>query len=310
MMERPAAVTRGAPREASSPAVVAHQERARLILVPLDGSVEAKTALPAARLAARIARASIHVVHVTDHPLSPDELLRQVRLSRAETHGIVIDQAIGDPADVVVELAESKRAMLIAMTTRGHTAYLGRTVRPVVERVILQARVPVLLVRPEIRERVTATTELRRILLPLDGAPSSALVIGPALDLAQRSGAAVDILYVATQAPRPEEPGTLTTPRYVDQPQHEWPTWAREFVSRFGTCMGEHPPTTPTRMFLRSGDPAAEILRFSEEQSSDLIVLEWRGRFDPAHAKVVRQVLTDAPCPVLLLRMRSHSAQQ
>ena len=284
--------------------VAAQRPRARLILVPLDGSVEAKVALPAARLAARIVQASVHVVHVTDHPLSPDELLRRVNLTRNETRGIVIDQAVGDPAETVVQLAETMNAMLIAMSTRGHTAYRGRTVRPVVERVILRACAPILLVRPEICERVAATTRLRRLLLPLDGAPSSASVIGPALELAQRSGAAVDILYVATQAPRPEEPGTMTTPRYVDQPQHEWPLWAREFVSRFGTCFGKHPPTTPTRMFLRSGDPASEILRFCSEQDCDLIVLEWRGRFDPAHARVVRHVLTDAPCPVLLLRTR------
>ena len=277
--------------------------RLPLILVPLDGSAEAKAALPAARLVASIAQATIHVVHAADHPLSQDELLRRMDLRPEETRGMVIDGAVGDTAaGAVVRFAAEMRAMLIVMTTRGRTAYLGRTVRPVVERIVQEAPCPVLLVRPEIERRLATMTGLRRILLPLDGAPSSAAVIGPALDLARRAGAQVDVLYVATQARCPEEPGSLTGPRYVDQPQYEWPSWAREFLSRFGTALGKFTPPTPTRLFVRRGEPAAETLRLAAERDSDLIVLEWRGRLDPAHATVVRGVLRDAPCPVLLLR--------
>ena len=30
----------------------------------------------------------------------------------------------------------------------------------------------------------------------------------------------------------PSQPGSLPAPRYIDQPQHEWPAWAGEFVER------------------------------------------------------------------------------
>jgi nucleotide-binding universal stress UspA family protein len=262
-----------------------------LIVVPLDGSVEAKDALPAARLAARIAHATIHVVHAVDHPVSREELLKRVSLRPEETHELVIDQVVGRAADAVVRYARERGAMLIVMTTRGKTAYKGRTVRPVVEEIICKSPTPVLLVRPEIDKKVYSMTTIRRILLPLDGAPSSAAVIRPALDLAQQSGAQVDILYVATRERRPSEPGALTAPLYIDQPQYEWPSWAQEFVRRFGTCLG---------------DPATEIVRFATERDADLIVLEWRGRMDPAHARVVKGVLTNAPCPVLLLQTGHH----
>ena len=278
------------------------ERSARVILVPLDGSAEAKEALPAARLAARVAGGSIHVVHAVDYLLPPDELLRRIGLRRGETAGLILDQVVGPAAEAIVRAARESRALLIAMTTRGKTAYLGRTVRPVVERVISTAPCPVLLVRPEIGERVAAMTELRRILLPLDGAPSSAAVIGLALNLAEWSEAGVDILYVATRATRPSEPGTLTAPLYVDQPQHEWPAWTREFVTRFGTSLGARALPATTHLFLRRGDPAAEILGLARERGSDVIVLEWRGRMDPAHASVVKGVLADAPCPVLLIR--------
>ncbi|HUX86123.1 MAG TPA: universal stress protein [Chloroflexota bacterium] len=279
--------------------------RPPIIVVPLDGTTEAKAVLPVARLAAQLVRGNVHVVHVGDEPLSKAALLAHVGLRGAETHGLVIDQLGGAVASAIVSYADQVHATLIAMTTRGKTAYQGRTVRPVVEAVISTAHCPVLLVRPEIAPRVAVMTTLHRILLPLDGAPSSAAVIRPALSLAEQSGAAVDVLYVATEAPRPSEPGTLAGPVYVDQPQYEWPSWSEEFVSRFGTCFGERPLPVPTRLFVRHGDPAVAILQVTAEEKSDLIVLEWRGRLDPPHGWVVKRVLESAPCPVLLIRTMS-----
>jgi nucleotide-binding universal stress UspA family protein len=187
----------------------------------------------------------------------------------------VIDQVVGQAAPAVSRFAGEVQAMLVVMTTRGRTAYLGRTVRPVVESIVQQEPCPVMLVRPEIRERVTSMGRFERILLPLDGAPSSAGIIGPVLELALRSNAEVDILYVATRHQRPTEPGSLTAPLYIDQPQYEWPAWGQEFTERFVTSLGEYPLHIPTRMFLRSGEPATEILRFAGEKGCDLIGLEW-----------------------------------
>jgi nucleotide-binding universal stress UspA family protein len=279
--------------------------RAGVIVVPLDGSAEAKAALPAARLVARLLHASVHVVYVTDQPLSAKALLRRLDLEPEDTGGLILDQMIGAASDALIRFAEEERAVLIVMTTRGHTAYRGRTVRPVVERIISRAPCPVLLVRPEIAQRVALLTDVHRILLPLDGAPLSAAVIAPALDFARQSGAEVGLLYVTTSCPRPTEPGTLTTPLYVDQPQLEWPAWVREFVERFGTCIGHCLLPAPVRLRVRIGAPADEILHHAVERDSSIIDLEWRCRLDPAHAHVVKGVLAAAPCPVLLIRTRT-----
>lgn len=293
------------PRPVESPMLssgVLSPGSAPVIVAPLDGSLEAKAALPAARLIARIIGATVNVVHATEEHLSHNELLAKVRLDREEAHGLVVDQVSGPHGPAILQHAQEKRATLIVATTRGRTAYLGRTVRPIVEQIIREAPCPVLLVRPEIQERVAAMNDLHHILLPLDGAPSSAAVIGPAVALAVASGAEIDVLYVATRARRPHEPGTLTTPRYVDQPQHEWPAWAQEFMSRSCMCVGKNLVTAPMHLFLRRGEPATEILALAAERQHNLIVLEWRGQLDPDHASVVRGVLTNAPCLVLLLR--------
>ncbi|MHB1415808.1 MAG: universal stress protein [Chloroflexota bacterium] len=272
------------------------------ILVPLDGSEEAKAAMPVARATARITGASIHVLHVAEHLLPREELLQHLGLPRDEIHGIVLEQATGLPSAAILAWAEENKAMLILLAAKSREPLSRPRERPVLDPVIQKAPCPVLVTRPEVSRRVTEASELRHILLPLDGAPSSAAVTGPALDLAERTGAELDILHVAGPGPQPSEKGTMTVPRYVDQPQYEWPTWVHEFEGRFGMPVGKIQPHAPTRVFLRRGEPAEEILHFAAERGSDLIVLEWRGRLALRFAKVVRGVLGAAPCPVLLLR--------
>jgi len=296
--------TQRQPGEEATPATVEWGGRNKVILVPLDGSIAAKVALPVARLISRFTGATVHVLHVAEAPLSRKELLGRLKLARREeTVGLLIGQVIGTPVEGIVRSAVEKLALLIVMTTRGETAYGGYPLRPVPEQVLHRAPCPVLLVRPEDGPRVAQRKALRRILLPLDGAPSTIAVIGPAVSLAEKSGAELDVLYVAeARARSAEEPGTFTTPRYVDQPQYEWPAWVRECLDRFCAVAGECRMAAPTRVFVRHGQPKVEILGFAAERDADLIVLEWRGRFDPTHAEVVRGVLEEAACPVLLLR--------
>ncbi len=278
--------------------------RGATIIVPLDGSIEAKASLPVARLVSEITGAALRVVYVAEGERTQQQMLRELKLGRREeTLGLMIDRVEGPPAEAIVRTARERQAMLIVMTTRGASDYQGRALRPVPEQVINAATCPMLLVRPENAPRLSQMKALRRILLPLDGAPSTMCVVGPAVSLADKSRAELDVLYVAqlnTQAA--QEPGTLTTPRYIDQPQYEWPAWVQECVERFCAFIGECPPAAPTRVFVRYGEPSAEILQFASEHESDLIVLEWRGHLDPVHSGTTRDVLTRAQCPVLLLR--------
>jgi nucleotide-binding universal stress UspA family protein len=56
------------------------------------------------------------------------------------------------------------------------------------------------------------------------------------------------------------------------------------------------------RIFLAHGNPAAEILRMSEKQSTDLIVLAWRGRWDAPRAATLKNILREAHCPIMVVR--------
>ena len=108
------------------------------------------------------------------------------------------------------------------------------------------------------------------------------------------------VAHVTNIRAAPAEPGSLTTPRYVDQPQHEWPAWTNEFVKRLAcVCPLGH---LHVRMFLAHGNPAAEILRLSERQSTDLIVLAWRGRWEAPRAATLKDILREAHCPIMVVR--------
>ncbi|MBI4491764.1 MAG: universal stress protein [Chloroflexi bacterium] len=277
---------------------------APVFLVPLEGSPAGAAALTVARNLAQAMRSMVHLVHVTDEPLSESDLLRRLGLAKADLHGAVLDRLAGEPSRAIVAAGRRMNAELIVMGATASAEQQYRGIGPVSERVVLDGPAPVLLVRPGACGRLGQEAgKLTRVLLPLDGAPSSAEVIAPALALAASSGADLDVLHVAGPGVRrPVEPGTFGAPRYVDQPQHEWPSWAREFLDRFCCVLATCPANVPTRLSLSMGAPGPAIIAFAREHGSDLIVLEWRGKVRLNHAGIVRFVVANALCPVLLIR--------
>jgi hypothetical protein len=100
------------------------------------------------------------------------------------------------------------------------------------------------------------------------------------------------VVHVTDIKAAPAEPGSLTTPRYLDQPQHEWPAWSSEFVNRIAClCPLDH---VHVRMLLAHGATATEVLRLSERQSTDLIVLAWRGIWEAPRAATLKDILREA----------------
>ena len=100
---------------------------------------------------------------------------------------------------------------------------LGRTAM----KVLHDAPCPVVLVPPE---RGATPWHLHHVLVPHDGTPTTSAALQPAAELAERGRAELLVVHVTDIRAAPAEPGSLTTPRYVDQPQHEWPAWTSEFV--------------------------------------------------------------------------------
>ena len=131
--------------------------------------------------------------------------------------------------------------------------------------------------------------------------------MGPATDFALLAAAELVVLHVATPGgERPTEPGTLVSPQYVDQPQHEWPAWAREFVERL-QVVGGAKSGIRSRLAVARGEAGAAIVESARQ--SDLVVLAWRGALEPDRARTMRHVIRDTTCPVIVLRLDRDSSR-
>jgi nucleotide-binding universal stress UspA family protein len=91
-------------------------------------------------------------------------------------------------------------------------------------------------------------------------------------------------------------------PRYLDQPQHGWPLWTREFIDRV-RGFGHEGNVGETRLIVAHGEVDAAILDFARHNSTDLIALAWRGNFAPEHARTMWGVIRQAICPVIVFRV-------
>ncbi len=265
------------------------------VFLLLDGSRTSAAAMPVAHALAQASGVALHVVHAGDRPEPPLELLQKLGLSGRALGHVVVDELIGEPIAAILEHVGATPGAVIVQTVCGEKRAATGRAGHVTRAVLSAAPCPVILVRPG---TVASGWSMRRVLLPHDGSAQTAAALTPAVELAQRAQAELLVLHVATLA---GEPG-LPVPCYLDQPQHEWPEWSREFMERMDLfCL--LPQQLRPRLFLSHGDPGAEILRFAAERRVDLIGLGWSGALVGTHGEVVKELLDRAPCPVLFSRI-------
>jgi nucleotide-binding universal stress UspA family protein len=162
----------------------------------------------------------------------------------------------------------------------------------VAEAMLAAGVTPLLLVRPGMHP----LTELRRLVVPLEGSPSASVAMTRADDAFCRRGREIVMLHVVTTT-TPGESGSLPAPRIVDQEHYEWSAWQEEFTMRFSQCPegGRH------RVAVRVGTPALAISEEARADGAELIVLSWNGTLAGGHGAVVRELLETAPCPLLII---------
>ena len=259
-----------------------------VVLVPLDGSPEALGALPVARRLAELQKASLRILHVTDETRPLGETAKALGLAAADLRGATLEVCGGHPAERMLAAAEERGATLIVMSAQATDA------APLA--VICEARCPVILVNPA---RARSGWTLGRVLALHDGSPSISGALEPAAELARAADAELIVLQVASDT-RALEAGSMAPPRYVDQVQHSWPAWSAEFLHRLGSICSL--ADVPVRLLVARGEPAVETIRVAGEESADLIVLAWKGRWQAPHAATLRTLLSEARCPIMVTR--------
>ncbi len=270
-----------------------------MILLPLDGSKAALAALPIANVLAGLKRAPLRILHVTEQaPPPPDELVSRLGVPPATLRSASIEARSGEPADAILEAARERRAHVIVLCTHSAPRRPAEVLGGTALAVFRNAVCPVVFVDPEMG---LESWGVRTVLVPNEGAPADYVAAREGAGLAQLAGAELVFLQVASAGTTaPDQQGSFGLPVYIDQPQHEWPSWAGEFMERL--ACGCSLAGLRVRLLIGRGAPRAEIVRVARERSADLVVLSWKGQWAPSRAETLKAILSEAPSPVMAVR--------
>jgi len=237
------------------------------LLVLLEAVPEDEELLASAGALAQAGGWSLRGLHV-----KPSAAAADLRLPPAFAASVPVEEAVGEPC--AATLASAGEGDVIALVVR----HAGEQ--------------PLFVLRPGMRPLVT----LRRVVVPLEGSPSSSEAMRLTDEAFCRRGREIVVVHVGT-VDTPDEPGSMPAPRMVDQEHYEWSSWHEEFTMRFAACPegGRH------RTVVRVGEPPAVIVEEATRLPADLIVLAWTGVFSSGRSPYVHTLLDEAPCPLLLV---------
>jgi nucleotide-binding universal stress UspA family protein len=283
------------------------------VLCPVDLSEVSRLALRYAVAIARAHDARLRVLQVVDSGLPPMangpalfELSAEARASLDEELNWFVAPVLHTDVPTEVHLREGKvvatildeaatlTAPLIVIGTHGRGGFERFALGSVAEKVLRKASCPVLAVPPHISP---AENGFRRVLVATDFSEPSERALSYAELVAVPSSANVFLVHVL------EWPfGDTSGPDPVTALRQSLEAEANDRLTALAAACRAR---LAERVVLR-GKPSREIVEFARARQVDLIVLgvSGRGALDLALlGSTARQVLHDAPCPVLTVTM-------
>lgn len=208
------------------------------ILVPLDGSSLAECVLPHTVTLAQAFDAQVTLLRAVEHGRSAgltravDPLSWHIRKAEAEAYldevidrlqevDLRADKALleGQASDRIIEFAQDQDIDLIILSSHGASGLSGWNINSVVQKVILRAYMPVLIVRAY-EPAISDLTGLcyRRLLVPLDGSQRAECVLPLATTLARSCGSQLLLAHIVSKPPVPRRaPLTQEESELVDR---------------------------------------------------------------------------------------------
>lgn len=186
-----------------------------------------------------------------DEPRIYDRAVRYLEGYRRRLAGVSGQDLIrtGAPADAILEVALMFNIDLIVMSTHARSGIARWFLGSVSDAVLRRSQLPVLLVPKGIPSRFE---RLRRILVPLTGAPESRAILSVVKPLAVRVNA--EILLLEVVDPIHPGPGLENVGHDIAQSGASW------------------------RSLTVYGDPVEEILRHARKRDADLVAMSAPAR--------------------------------
>jgi nucleotide-binding universal stress UspA family protein len=196
----------------------------------------------------------------------------------------------------ILERAERESADLVVLGTHGRTGLNRLLAGSVAEHVVQLSDRPVIMVRPLTTAAGPPDRPVSRILYATDFSPASRRAWPWAQALAERTGAAVDVLHVLLEV----VPDRHVDPTFLAQAAERIRRDAQESAESLLESCGF--PRDRVRVHFGHGVEAEAIAHWAASTGADLIVMGTHGRtglLRLALGSVARRVLHAAPCPVL-----------
>lgn len=293
------------------------------ILIALDGSSAAETAIPHAVAIARTFSAQIELLTVldgspADTTASFDCLDWQLRKREAEIYLSRIAESLdgknlsatwqlreGDAAREIVNHVAENDTDLLVMTRYGKGNAQLFVNGGTVHKVLTAARASVLLVDP--RDRSVARHGYERILVAVDGTQRSEWASGFAAMLARANEASLHLLRVVEVPQLPEGIDmTAESGRFLMQLERSSRTQANEYLRKL--CSRIDPTVEVTSSLMGANNIPATIEDVAADIGADLLVVAaddaplWRGRHS---GLVCENLICQSRRPILVLHSQA-----
>jgi nucleotide-binding universal stress UspA family protein len=294
----------------------------RLIMVPLDGSRFAESAVPLALAVSRRTGAPLHLVTVQEPipSFAYDEWENAAQdWSRAYLNNAVervrplagreVTAALlaGHVVDVLEKEAQSLGADLVVMATHGRGAFSRAWLGSVADAFLHHTRRPVLLVRPEEGEAepdLTADAAFGRMMVPLDGTELSESVLEHAVSFASLFKTVIPLVRVVPypmQFTSPYLPHTMqTSQRFVTEAKES----AEVYLETHAQRLRARGQTVEASVMVVS-QPGHGLLTEVAQAGCDLVAMATHGRAGLTRAilgSTADKVVRGSHTPVLLYR--------
>ncbi len=264
------------------------------ILVPLDGSSLAECVLSHTVAVAQAFRSRVTLLRVLERTPTPSRtwsvnpLDWQIRKAEARAYldgltarlqeaGLQTENALleGQAAERIIEFAHGHDINLIILSSHGRSGLSGWNISSVVQKIILRAYTPVMIVRAY-QPIVSDLTGLRyrRLLVPLDCSQRAECVLPLATALARFHGSQLLLAHVVSRpemprrAPPSQEDIELTN-QITERNRLEATRYLQQLQSRLSSDVQTH--------LLVSDNAAATLHELVPQENVDLVVLSAHG---------------------------------
>jgi nucleotide-binding universal stress UspA family protein len=281
------------------------------ILVPTDGSAASNVALPLARTVAKATGAPVtlmRVLELEDGTPSREafaqaqntlrHIAAELRESVSDVDAVV--EGADNVAEAIIRQTRRQHADLVIMRTHGRGGLERAVLGSVTQRVLAHSDVPLLLLRAGGRR----ITQIRTLLVPIDGSPGGTLALGMAVQLARKTGATIKVLQVMAPVPQwvyagdPYDGIAYYDPMWDEEALTSAKQYMDNVVSRLRAAN-----MTADGDVRQDPDVAPTIIAAAESANADLIIMSTRALTGPARAvmgSTADAVVRGAHCPVLL----------